>query len=167
MCSFRAKKKRNSFIQGVPSSLVEVTGFEPATSASRTQRSTKLSHASLFCFQLFVCCSTARAIILEFLSFVNRKNQNFSKKSNFLFFTTSGLYFRRPEVVSGKVFYISVIIFQMEYQRILLYCNCHFLCNSVTAYIDNSFSFFHTFDNTLAAYRCNFCIAASVSDLCL
>ena len=27
---------------------VEVTGFEPATSASRTQRSTKLSHTSLF-----------------------------------------------------------------------------------------------------------------------
>ena len=25
-------------------------------------------------FQLFVCCSTARAIILEFLYFVNRKN---------------------------------------------------------------------------------------------
>ena len=29
---------------------VDATGFEPATSASRTQRSTKLSHASLFCF---------------------------------------------------------------------------------------------------------------------
>ena len=28
--------------------LVEVTGFEPATSASRTQRSTKLSHTSFF-----------------------------------------------------------------------------------------------------------------------
>ena len=27
---------------------VDATGFEPATSASRTQRSTKLSHASLF-----------------------------------------------------------------------------------------------------------------------
>ncbi len=27
---------------------VEATGFEPATSASRTQRSTKLSHASLY-----------------------------------------------------------------------------------------------------------------------
>ena len=26
--------------------MVEVTGFEPATSASRTQRSTKLSHTS-------------------------------------------------------------------------------------------------------------------------
>ena len=94
------------------------------------------------------------------------KSKNF-KKSNFLFFTTSGLYFRRPEVVSGKVFYISVIIFQMEYQRILLYCNCHFLCNSVTAYIDNSFSFFHTFNNTFAAYSSNFCVAASVGDLCL
>ena len=27
--------------------IVDATGFEPATSASRTQRSTKLSHASL------------------------------------------------------------------------------------------------------------------------
>ena len=32
------------------SSLVEVTGLEPAASASRTQRSTKLSHTSLFNF---------------------------------------------------------------------------------------------------------------------
>ena len=31
--------------------VVEATGFEPATSASRTQRSTKLSHASI-CFRL-------------------------------------------------------------------------------------------------------------------
>ena len=30
--------------------LVEVTGLEPAASASRTQRSTKLSHTSLICF---------------------------------------------------------------------------------------------------------------------
>ena len=57
LCSFRAKK-RNSFIQGVPSSLVEVTGFEPATSASRTQRSTKLSHTSLFRCLFLLCRST-------------------------------------------------------------------------------------------------------------
>ena len=31
----------------VPLPRVDATGFEPATSASRTQRSTKLSHASL------------------------------------------------------------------------------------------------------------------------
>ncbi len=30
--------------------MVEMTGFEPAASASRTQRSTKLSHISLFIF---------------------------------------------------------------------------------------------------------------------
>ena len=30
--------------------MVEATGFEPAASASRTQRSTKLSHASIFNF---------------------------------------------------------------------------------------------------------------------
>ena len=30
--------------------VVEVTGLEPAASASRTQRSTKLSHTSLICF---------------------------------------------------------------------------------------------------------------------
>ena len=32
---------------GVPLPRVEATGFEPTTSASRTQRSTKLSHASM------------------------------------------------------------------------------------------------------------------------
>ena len=43
--------------------LVEATGFEPTASASRTQRSTKLSHAS----------STASAIILTFGAFVKKK----------------------------------------------------------------------------------------------
>ena len=33
---------------GVPLPRVEATGFEPTTSASRTQRSTKLSHASIY-----------------------------------------------------------------------------------------------------------------------
>ena len=42
--------KKESLNQGILKLLVEATGFEPATSASRTQRSTKLSHASLFCF---------------------------------------------------------------------------------------------------------------------
>ncbi len=41
--------------------LVDATGFEPATSASRTQRSTKLSHASLF-NSLF---STANSFIIH------------------------------------------------------------------------------------------------------
>ena len=35
-------------LSSVPNHLVEATGFEPAASASRTQRSTKLSHASIF-----------------------------------------------------------------------------------------------------------------------
>ena len=36
-------------IKDTPSNaMVEATGFEPAASASRTQRSTKLSHASIF-----------------------------------------------------------------------------------------------------------------------
>ena len=34
--------------QRVEGIMVEVTGFEPAASASRTQRSTKLSHTSIF-----------------------------------------------------------------------------------------------------------------------
>ena len=42
-----------------PCQVVEVTGFEPAASASRTQRSTKLSHTSLF-----VSSFNARHIIL-------------------------------------------------------------------------------------------------------
>ena len=44
-----------------PCQVVEVTGFEPAASASRTQRSTKLSHTSLF---VFVSSFNARHIIL-------------------------------------------------------------------------------------------------------
>ena len=47
--SFSTQKKE-PLNQGILKLLVEATGFEPATSASRTQRSTKLSHASLFCF---------------------------------------------------------------------------------------------------------------------
>ena len=57
--------------------LVEATGFEPTTSASRTQRSTKLSHAS----------STARNIICVFVGFVNKKKYIFSVFSIFLFFS--------------------------------------------------------------------------------
>ena len=48
---------------------VEATGFEPAASASRTQRSTKLSHASIF----FASRNSrlAKVIIFTFLCFVN------------------------------------------------------------------------------------------------
>ena len=46
---------------------VEATGFEPTTSASRTQRSTKLSHASIF-----TDCSSAKSIIDDKTSFVNK-----------------------------------------------------------------------------------------------
>ena len=46
---------------------VDATGFEPATSASRTQRSTKLSHAS-------ICvphsCVTTKSIILKIVGTV-------------------------------------------------------------------------------------------------
>ena len=40
------KQKKEPLNQGILKLLVEATGFEPATSASRTQRSTKLSHTS-------------------------------------------------------------------------------------------------------------------------
>ena len=40
------EKARSAF--GSRPCLVEVTGLEPAASASRTQRSTKLSHTSIF-----------------------------------------------------------------------------------------------------------------------
>ena len=43
--------KKESLNQGILKALVEATGFEPATSASRTQRSTKLSHASMVIYQ--------------------------------------------------------------------------------------------------------------------
>ena len=34
--------------------MVEVTGLEPAASASRTQRSTKLSHTSISCVRIIL-----------------------------------------------------------------------------------------------------------------
>ena len=50
---------------------VEATGFEPTTSASRTQRSTKLSHTS----------STASDIIHRMYWLVNRKIEKIQKIS--------------------------------------------------------------------------------------
>ena len=59
LCSTKFNTKRKTpENQGF---LVDATGFEPATSASRTQRSTKLSHASLF-NSLF---STANSFIIH------------------------------------------------------------------------------------------------------
>ena len=82
----RAKKRRirikntgNPQASGIPSS-VEATGFEPAASASRTQRSTKLSHAS----------STARAIIVSFEGFVNKKMKVFLNLKNLFFHVSDG-----------------------------------------------------------------------------
>ena len=37
--------------------MVEVAGLEPTASASRTQRSTKLSHTSLVCFAAFLAAT--------------------------------------------------------------------------------------------------------------
>ena len=54
-----------------PCQVVEVTGFEPTTSASRTQRSTKLSHTS----------STASDIIHRIYWLVNRKIEKIQKIS--------------------------------------------------------------------------------------
>lgn len=48
-CNIGAKKRTPI---GVRFFCVDATGFEPAASASRTQRSTKLSHASLFYLRL-------------------------------------------------------------------------------------------------------------------
>ena len=50
-CVFDHKKTDTC---GTHFSLVDATGFEPATSASRTQRSTKLSHASI-AFSIKLC----------------------------------------------------------------------------------------------------------------
>ena len=54
------KKHRKLYFKSFrrPCQVVEVTGFEPATSASRTQRSTKLSHTSLFRCLFLLCRST-------------------------------------------------------------------------------------------------------------
>ena len=60
--------------------VVEVTGLEPAASASRTQRSTKLSHTSLFVFHSlpFPDCF---AIIAQSYENVKRKFRNLQKLS--------------------------------------------------------------------------------------
>ena len=44
---FRGLNNKTRIRMRVYKYLVEMTGFEPATSASRTQRSTKLSHISI------------------------------------------------------------------------------------------------------------------------
>ena len=63
-CPLYIKKTENAkFTFPVPLPRIEATGFEPTTSASRTQRSTKLSHASLI----------AKNIIVAFKVFVNLK----------------------------------------------------------------------------------------------
>ena len=54
--------------QGLTAShlIVGATGFEPATSASRTQRSTKLSHASIFVKHFVVSQIVLHYIITSF-----------------------------------------------------------------------------------------------------
>lgn len=43
--------------------MVEVTGFEPAASSSRTKRSTKLSHTSIFCCSLSFFLDSRRQLL--------------------------------------------------------------------------------------------------------
>ena len=47
-------KEKTANPNGFTVCLVEMTGLEPAASASRTQRSTKLSHISIFNFKVFL-----------------------------------------------------------------------------------------------------------------
>lgn len=66
--------------------MVEVTGFEPAASSSRTKRSTKLSHTSILNFHIrlvdsFFIISTHK----EFVNGVLEKNQNFLNVHIWLF----------------------------------------------------------------------------------
>jgi hypothetical protein len=76
--SQRVKKRPEPLLsQGFrrPCQGVDATGFEPATSASRTQRSTKLSHASM-CF-VFASFASNSFSISHLFTFVNNKFQNF------------------------------------------------------------------------------------------
>ncbi len=77
----KAKKNRNPSNKGFrrPCQGIEATGFEPATSASRTQRSTKLSHASSI--SLFSIASPADKIkwffhFFSFFSFFQKKKES-------------------------------------------------------------------------------------------
>ncbi len=54
--------------------MVEMTGFEPATSASRTQRSTKLSHISEYEFRY-------SETLLKYNTITRQKNQELFAKS--------------------------------------------------------------------------------------
>ena len=56
----RETKRNNGPLPKTVVYLVEMTGFEPAASASRTQRSTKLSHISQYSVLLFFCRAGAR-----------------------------------------------------------------------------------------------------------
>ena len=81
--SQRVKKRPEPLLsQGFrrPCQGVDATGFEPATSASRTQRSTKLSHASM-CF-VFVSFASNSFSISHLFTFVN----NYFKFSQKFFF---------------------------------------------------------------------------------
>ena len=88
--SQRVKKRPEPLLsQGFrrPCQGVDATGFEPATSASRTQRSTKLSHASM-CF-VFVSFASNSFSISHLFTFVNNKFQNFLiflRAQNILFY---------------------------------------------------------------------------------
>ncbi len=50
-------KKDERLLAIVRLRVVEVAGLEPTASASRTQRSTKLSHTSIFCFAAFLAAT--------------------------------------------------------------------------------------------------------------
>ena len=61
------KKKRTPY--SIRYFLFDATGFEPATSASRTQRSTKLSHASLISFSLTIVTLASLKVKENFMFF--------------------------------------------------------------------------------------------------
>ena len=80
-----------------PHKMVEVTGFEPATSASRTQRSTKLSHASIRVKNSFVLHNNNHYI--ETLSKCQASFKTFCETPEWLEFKKRTAPPRRPLII--------------------------------------------------------------------
>ena len=87
--TFQKKSRRERYI--VRDDVVEMTGFEPAASASRTQRSTKLSHISIlncfikneFCYFSFFRAATPLTLAVP-EKFSALERLNFSTAALFL-----------------------------------------------------------------------------------
>ena len=107
------KHKKEPLNQGILKLLVEATGFEPATSASRTQRSTKLSHASLFCFSCLCVAQLQELLYQSFCTLSIEKIKIFQKNRIFSFFLLRACIFADPKQFWER-FFITYQVYSSE-----------------------------------------------------